>query len=520
MCEVNKPSQLVIVVHVLNANRETTVTSAGRNLYGKYRSYKGAENDLRELSLRLKTHWYKVEGQISLIKDLDHALEENLRLHLSDLLEILNRKLENAKMKIQSVEDKQTRLKRAKFAILVKKTLEEAIAELDKWENQLDFPWYLMARISNPVVDQELTTQRTRNSDAALGMKRLRETIKQTAQMPEKSIFIPATDLEEGEIFSFPYSPMFLARLVSPGRTFLIDTVTSPASSMVDPDVVMRGIRDIGTILAQVDPMTFGILTCYGVIKSTDDGVSDFKFVFEIPDRLRNPCSLRSLLAISTNKQRPTYPLNERFELAKRLARSVMFVHSSNLVHKNIRPDTVVIFHDEANSLGIPFLVGFEKIRSVGAFTHLVGDAEWQKNLYRHPNRQGLRHEESYKMQHDIYSLGVCLLEIGLWTSFSCWNEETSCFEPGPDLDISEHLKNKDQRRRAHQIKETLVDMAVEQLPGAMGQRYTEVTTSCLMCLDKGDNGFGDEKEFTDVDGISIGVRYVEKVRSLRRIFV
>lgn len=377
-----------------------------------------------------------------------------------------------------------------------------------------------MARISNPIVDQKLTPLRVRTSDAALAMKRLRETIKPAAQTPGKSVFISATDLGEEELLSFPYSSMFIAKLLRPGRSVLVDIITSPAGTGLDPDVMLRGIRDVAKILAQTDPMTFGILTCHGVVKSIDDGVGTFKFVFDIPSQLKNPRSLRSLLTSSMGQQRPTYPLNERFGLAKRLARSVMFVHSSNLVHKNIRPDTVVLFQDETTHLGIPFLVGFEKIRSIDAFTQRMGDVEWEKNLYRHPNRQGLRPEDSYVMQHDIYSLGVCLLEIGLWTSFSCWSKEADCFEPGPDLDISAYIHNRDQRGKANKIKEILVSMAMEQLPNTMGPKYAEVVISCLMCLDQGDNGFGHEEEFTDEDGISVGVRYVEKVLPLYSVLV
>jgi hypothetical protein len=42
----------------------------------------------------------------------------------------------------------------------------------------------------------------------------------------------------------------------------------------------------------------------------------------------------------------------------------------------------------------------------------------WDRNVYRHPLRQGHDLTEKYRMQHDIYSLNVCLLEIGLWESF------------------------------------------------------------------------------------------------------
>ncbi|KAL0634024.1 hypothetical protein Q9L58_007042 [Maublancomyces gigas] len=485
---------------------------AGRSLYAKYRSYKDAEVELSELSLRLKTHWYKIEAKISLIKDLDHALEENLKIHFTELFELLSRKLEDARVRLQTIELKQTRLNRVKFAALVKRTLEEAITQLDKWQNQLDWTWFLMARITNPIVDQQLTAQRTRTSDSALAIMRLRETMRPAPQTTEKSIFIPASDLGHEKIVSLPYSPFLLAKLFRPERNVLVDIVASRGGPGVGPEVAKVGIRDIARVLSQANPMKFGIMACRGVVESTDSGVGIFKFVFEIPDHLNNPRSLRSLLVDSRGQRRPPYPLSERFELAKRLARSVMFVHSSNMVHKNIRPDTIVIFQGEISCLGIPFLLGFEKIRAVNAFTNLMGDAEWQKNLYRHPNRQGLRHEESYKMQHDIYSFGVCLLEIGLWSSFIFWNEETGSFEPDPDLHISELLAYKDQRKKANGIKEILLDMATKQLPSTMGPIYAEIAVACLMCLDRGNNGFGNEEEFTDEDGISVGVRYVEKV--------
>lgn len=83
--------------------------------------------------------------------------------------------------------------------------------------------------------------------------------------------------------------------------------------------------------------MAFGIMTCRGVVESTDSGVVIFKFVFEIPEGLGAPL-LRSLLVSSRGQRCPLYPPNECFELARQLSRLVMFVHSSNMAHKNIRP--------------------------------------------------------------------------------------------------------------------------------------------------------------------------------------
>lgn len=72
------------------------------------------------------------------------------------------------------------------------------------------------------------------------------------------------------------------------------------------------------------------------------------------------------------------------------------------------------------------FLGWIREIPARGSPNRLYGDLEWERNLYRHPVRQGLWSEEAFIMQHDIYSLGVCLIEIALWQSFiqvmKTWN--------------------------------------------------------------------------------------------------
>jgi len=114
-------------------------------------------------------------------------------------------------------------------------------------------------------------------------------------------------------------------------------------------------------------------------------------------------------------------------------------------------------------------------------------------------------------MQHDLYSLGVCLLEIGMWSSFVTFDESSSFATPGASLDIVSQLAIKDLRKRAFEIKSILFDMAEKHLPGRMGNKYANVAMSCLACLDKG-NAFGNEDEFLDEDGVEVGVRYIAKV--------
>jgi serine/threonine protein kinase len=223
---------------------------------------------------------------------------------------------------------------------------------------------------------------------------------------------------------------------------------------------------------------------------------------------MENPRSLRSIL----NSADVNLSLSDRFRVAHQLATSVSYIHTYGFVHKNIRPETVLIFQNQKSPLGASFLLGFEKFRLEDSRTMRTGDCVWEKNLYRHPRRQGLKPEEDYTMQHDIYSLGVCLLEIGLWRSFVIYYDEDSRPTPSPVLAILDGSE-KDEIKKAFLVKDTLVSLAKQRLPSRMGDKYTEIVVTCLTCLDGSDATFGDDSEFKDADGVLIGVRYVEKVR-------
>lgn len=141
----------------------------------------------------------------------------------------------------------------------------------------------------------------------------------------------------------------------------------------------------------------------------------------------------------------------------------------------------------------------------------LSGDSAWEKNIYRHPHRQGLFAEEVYSMKHDIYSLGVCLLEIGLWESFILCEDVSGPCAPADALGLN---LQSPEFQNPMLMKKHLVDMAQKELPKRIGERYMEVVVNCLTCLDKENVDFGNQKEFEDEDGVLIGVRYIEKVWS------
>jgi hypothetical protein len=186
------------------------------------------------------------------------------------------------------------------------------------------------------------------------------------------------------------------------------------------------------------------------------------------------------------------------------------------------------------------FLAGFGNFRAANGDTALIGDTVWEKNIYRHPERQGEFLQDSYRMQHDVYSLGVCLLEIGLWESFVEYVSETEPQKPTdsksyqefrawaktrmetnggtPEAFASSHQSHSQvshSHKTALLLREYLIHMAETRLPHSMGELYKDVVIACL-------SSGGDETEHSedelgreaadDKDGISVGVHFIEEV--------
>ena len=59
-----------------------------------------------------------------------------------------------------------------------------------------------------------------------------------------------------------------------------------------------------------------------------------------------------------------------------------------------------------------PWILGFESSRPEGELSYGPTELDPQRDVYRHPDRQGQVRVQFTKL-HDIYALGVVLLEIG-----------------------------------------------------------------------------------------------------------
>ncbi|ETS83228.1 hypothetical protein PFICI_05104 [Pestalotiopsis fici W106-1] len=437
----------------------------------------------------------------------------------------------------------------------MKSTLDEVIRDMEDWQRRFDPSWYLILRIPDPMIDRALNqhvrkimtaaTARTSIEDmeshvsgtsirstnvASQSLSRQSPLINadgvRDALRPNPryiSIFLPEEDLD---IVSIPYANAMLARRRGSTGTkwLIINSIQCTPSSNIT--AMTKDIRGLARKLTQVDPSRFGLLQCKGVIRllrppssrlgppSTPE-IQSFDVVFRSPDGSSAFRCLREDLPKPAKVS-----LSNRVRIAQQIAQSVNYVHALNFVHKNIRPESILIWDGTGSKFPSTFLVGFDNIRSADGATNLIGDTEWTTNIYRHPTRQGERLLESHKMQHDIYSLGVCLLEIGLWNPLIHYVQQDGaglslqkrCRRGTVLDDFVAGREETSSMLSGEPFKKYLVDLANAELPTLVGDRYTDIVVNCLTCLDQKNNGFGDESEMLDEDGILVGVRFIEAV--------
>jgi hypothetical protein len=532
--------------------------------------YLNAEEEAKELLIAIENNWVKMETQIQILRRVAPNLNQRLLDMQAQVLSQLEGKLKTASLTIEQLlsqkrdEDKNKKIKKANWkhtdadittvvkdlagmkpvtkAKLALKTdaLHDVLDEIEKWQARYDPSWILIMQMSIGSIDDELHREEDKPEPnqvpiimAAKGLRDALRANRGADVRGQKLIWIDPHQIHLNPQ-NIPSSTVQISDLPDEKAMVVIDNMVSNSSA--DMNSTMKAVRNMARLLAEVDPSTFSLLKCRGVIKvpkpESPKLLFDFKFIFNIPHGLSNPQSLRAVLL-----SEKLYPLDERLELAKRLTSSILFVHTVQFVHKNIRPETIIIFQNDHSEIGAPFLAGFEQFRLENAFTLLSGDDLWQHNLCmfrphlagastdistsdRHPSRQGTHPETNYQMQHDIYSLGVVLLEIGLWTSFVLEDPENGSLPfPNSILCATNMEQSYDSVPTAAENKQMLEDLAERELPSRMGRRYTDIVLLCLRCLDSGsgtgenEKGFGvDSADWTDEDGLVIGVRFIENV--------
>ncbi|OQD73726.1 hypothetical protein PENDEC_c014G04212 [Penicillium decumbens] len=252
-------------------------------------------------------------------------------------------------------------------------------------------------------------------------------------------------------------------------------------------------------------------LECLGFIDQPTEERSVFLYKLPPSESATGPSitTLHTFInAVDSANKRPLKKpsLNDRFSMAYTLALTLSNVHASSWVHKNIWSRGILLFLETSSGVStsglyehrlsfsstgnkiISYLSDWGYARSVQQGTDMRSDFEVEPNLYRHPSRQG-RPTQQFSRLHDIYALGVVLLEIGLWVTLSRLME----------VKIRD-AKDSGRLPRPKKVAEDLMMLAAQGLPKEMGIGYTRAVLACL----KGD--------FRGTEGPTLAMDFQEKV--------
>jgi serine/threonine protein kinase len=257
--------------------------------------------------------------------------------------------------------------------------------------------------------------------------------------------------------------------------------------------LIENRVQALARLLSTPKTTEFCVLNCRGIVHApvVQPGVVKYGFVFDLPSPDSDPTAFPVTLSHLLNSEKPSVPaLGERFDLAKTLASALALFHASKWLHKGFKPENILFFRldsqpgDSPVSLSSPYIAGFFVARPdlpSELSGPLLRSLDSNDNLHRHPDVRGPVKNARYQKDHDIYSLGVLLYEIGVWRPVEKLHETFLTSKT-----VVQNFTN------------TLVQECSE-LEWRMGKKYKEVVVRCL----RGDFGLSHEEK-ESVDGAKL----------------
>lgn len=207
----------------------------------------------------------------------------------------------------------------------------------------------------------------------------------------------------------------------------------------------------------------------------TDDTLqSRFGVVYASPEP-----SFSTLHSIITSNDHRTPDLGDRFKLAHTLAVSLWSLHALDWLHKSVCSNNILFFPSAISDSAIkptvaaalvpdtssPFLLGFDSSRPDQVVEMSVASRNPSSlDLHRHPKSLEGIDRKPYCKGFDIYSLGLVMLEIGLWKVLQAY------YKP--------HYSSQRFRERV------VMGLLVPGLGSKTGSVYRQVVERCLNAKD------------------------------------
>lgn len=246
----------------------------------------------------------------------------------------------------------------------------------------------------------------------------------------------------------------------------------------VSRESVVRKVKRLARLLKEASAAAFHIAPFEGYID--EPSLSSFGLVFRVPLKSLEEGRLSLSLEDAYGKER-YMPLNVRLGIAVALTRALSNLHAVGWLHKSLCSGHVLFFHKqhdgsstEARSrfdFSEPFLFGFDNSRPLLGSSDNTKEFRRSRQIYTHPERWGTP-QESFCPSHDIYSLGVILLEIGCWRAAKEFDRTKKRFE-----EVNDEKK----------VRQELVAAAKTYLPHFAGDQYCNAVVACLSGLPGGE---------------------------------
>ena len=235
----------------------------------------------------------------------------------------------------------------------------------------------------------------------------------------------------------------------------------------------------------------FRVLNCLGYFH--DPAKLKCGIVYQLPTLQQSEqldvSTLRTVLA------EPGVPfLGSRFRLAQILATAILEFHKVKWLHKNVSSLNIVFVYPKHSSWGesveCPYLLGFSNSRPEGQDPYSTWLYETDRALRDSQHPDYLKHKGRlrYRPEFDYYSLGMVLLEIGLWKPLN----KIIAKIPGAPEDLLNHLRRKQ----------------VPELGFTMGITYRNVVNACL----SGDFGKAEHADEESNSFTNVTLRFAETV--------
>lgn len=245
-----------------------------------------------------------------------------------------------------------------------------------------------------------------------------------------------------------------------------------------------------------------GTLKCLGYFE--DSAQPRYGLVFELPSFVYSggadahkpleefrPVTLLSVLQTGSKSQHnsnsATPPLEDRFRLAFTLALTFNKLHGDNFAHKDVNSSNILVFsknrRQSHNSKALQYALRSPVICSFDLFSEYNIDTNTTPqplNIYRHPQDPKFTGEKGkeHGPQFDLYSLGLILLEIGLWVPLSdLWK---------PKYTLAD-------------FKQRVEDVYIRRLASKCGTAYMQAVRDCFWAADRIASGAESMENFSQL---------------------